>query len=56
MMAVRQPKYRRAGLNLSAAACTYAENYVTHDQMEKVTLATKIIVFRNGVIELFGSR
>ena len=29
MMAARQPKYRRAGLNLSAAVCTYAENYET---------------------------
>ena len=29
--------------------------YGTHDQMEAMILATKIIVFRDGVIELFGS-
>ena len=29
--------------------------YVTNDQMEAVTLATKTIVFRGGMIVLFGS-
>ena len=27
---------------------------VTHDQMEAMTLATKIMVFRDSVIKLFG--